>query len=185
MTFSSYYSIFRFQVPGWHGLYWNHSTDMCSVLWCSSLLARSAAPLVYHFLLVVDVQGTTFQGFMGKIDLLPVLGDTLNTYFPMVVAFLCVFNLLNVCSGIRRVISALLSCGGLRLNPDLGGLTKVSAGKRLLTEERDRRRAEWALLAPPMLEQTQEEQQEEQLREEQPEKQDNSREDLEDCEIVD
>merc|ERR1719382_971857 len=97
MTYTAYFSIFSLRVPGWYGLYGNHSTDMGSLLWCASILARLAAPMCYHFLLLIRVRGTTFQSFMGKMNVVP-LGESFNDIFPCFVALFCLFNLLNLYS---------------------------------------------------------------------------------------
>ncbi|CAE8709265.1 unnamed protein product, partial [Polarella glacialis] len=57
-----------------------------------------AAPLCYHFLLLIRVKGTTFQAMMGQMNVVPVLGRSFNEMFPILIAFLCLCNLLNVYS---------------------------------------------------------------------------------------
>merc|ERR1719183_2326787 len=98
MVCTTYWSVFRLKITGWYGLYSNHNTDTGSLLWCASILARLAAPLCYHFLLLVRVRGTAFQTMMGQMDVVPVLGQSFNEFFPCLVGFLCLCNLLNVYS---------------------------------------------------------------------------------------
>merc|ERR1719277_2219071 len=83
----------------------NHNTDMGSLLFCASILARLAAPLVYHFLLLINAQGTTFQQFYGQINVVPVLGDSFNEKFPMFVFVCCLFNVFNVYSTALRFLT--------------------------------------------------------------------------------
>lgn len=146
MTYTAYFSIFRLRVPGWYGLYGNHNTDMGSLLWCASILARLAAPMCYHFLQLIQVKGTTFQSFMGKINVVPVLGESFNDVFPCIIALLCIFNLLNVYSCIVRCLS--LGTIDFELVAGAGGEDPYSEGKVLIDRERRRRAEENALELP-------------------------------------
>jgi len=142
MTYTAYFSIFRVRIAGWYGLYGNHNTDTGSLLWCVSVLARLVAPLCYHFLMLIRVQGTTFQAFMGKMSVVPVLGESLNELFPCLVAVLCCLNLLNPYSRIVQCLSMgiieLEAAGGDSSDP-------LSEGKQLVERERRRRAEESSL----------------------------------------
>jgi len=146
MTYTAYFSIFRLRVPGWYGLYGNHNTDMGSLLWCSSTLARLAAPLCYHFLLLIRVRGTTFQQFMGKMNVVPVLGESFNDFFPMIIVLLCVFNLLNIYSRIVRCLT--LGTIDFEIATGGGGEDPLAEGRQLIERERRRRAEESSLELP-------------------------------------
>lgn len=105
MVCTAYWSIFRLKVAGWYGLYPNHNTDTSSLLWCASMLARLAAPLCYHFLLLIRVKGTTFQAIMGQMNVVPVVGQSFNEIFPVLVFVLCLCNLLNLYSRLVQLFS--------------------------------------------------------------------------------
>ncbi|CAK0902363.1 unnamed protein product [Prorocentrum cordatum] len=143
MTYTVYFSIFSFRIGGWFGLYTNHSTDTGSLLWCASILARLSAPLCYHFLLLIRVEGTTFQDFMGAMNVVPVLGESVNSYFPLLVAVLCCLNLLNVYARIMQC----LSFGTVELDLAAGGDREhpLSEGRQLIERERRRRAEECAM----------------------------------------
>lgn len=91
-----YFSMFRMKISGWYGLYSDHHTDTASLLWCASVLARLTAPLCYHFIRLIDVRRTSFETFYGDMDVVPVVGNSLNQVFPCFIAVLCMLNLLNV-----------------------------------------------------------------------------------------
>merc|ERR1712110_271064 len=93
---TAYWSVFRWKIAGWYGLYPNHNTDTGSLLWCTSILARLSAPLCYHFVGLVRVRGTAFQEMMGQMKNVPFFGESFNRTVPLFVVFLCVCNLLNV-----------------------------------------------------------------------------------------
>lgn len=147
MVCTAYWSVFRLKITGWYGLYSNHNTDTGSLLWCASLLARLAAPLSYHFLLLVRVKGTAFQVMMGQMNVVPVLGRSFNEIFPCLVGFLCLCNLLNVYS--RCVQFCGLDSLEFELAPSPNSLPPddvLAEGRRLIDRERRRRVEERSLL---------------------------------------
>lgn len=139
MTYTAYFSIFRLKISGWYGLYGNHSTDTGSLLWCASILARLAAPLCYHFLLLIRVRGTTFQAFMGQMNIVPVLGESFNQVFPCLIALLCCCNIFNVYSRFLQFFT--LGVMEFELGEASAGDDPLTDGKQLVDRER-RRRAE-------------------------------------------
>jgi len=146
MVCTAYWSVFRLKIAGWYGLYPNHNTDTASLLWCASILARLAAPLCYHFLLLIRVKGTAFQAMMGQMNVVPVLGKSFNDVFPCLVGFLCVCNLLNVYSRLVQLcgLDALeFEWGATSGGGDMGDL--LAEGRRLVERER-RRLSEDSLL---------------------------------------
>jgi len=146
MVCTAYWSVFRLKVAGWYGLYSNHNTDTSSLLWCSSILARLSAPLCYHFLLLIRVKDTEFQEMMGQMNVVPVLGESFNELFPIVVGFLCLCNLLNVYSRLVQL------CGLDALEFEWVPSTSVDSsdlqaeGRRLVERERRRRSEDRSLL---------------------------------------
>ncbi|CAK9004283.1 unnamed protein product [Durusdinium trenchii] len=139
MAYTAYFSIFRLKISGWYGLYGNHSTDTGSLLWCASILARLAAPLCYHFLLLIRVNGTTFQAFMGQMNMVPVLGASFNQVFPCLIALLCCCNVFNVYSRFLQFFT--LGVMEFEFGEGGDGDDPLSDGKQLVDQER-RRRAE-------------------------------------------
>jgi len=138
MTYTAYFSIFRLKIAGWYGIYSDHNSDMGSILWCASVLARLAAPLCYHFLLLIGVRDTSFQAFMGQMNVVPVLGDSFNEIFPCLIAFLCCCNIFNV----YRTIVQCLSLGVLEFEwaPETSAQDPGVEGKQLVERERRLRR---------------------------------------------
>jgi len=84
------------KIAGWYGLYPNHNTDTGSLLWCASILARLAPPIGYHFLLLIQVEGTAFQAMMGQMNVVPVLGQSFNQLLPVLIGILCLCNVFDV-----------------------------------------------------------------------------------------
>eukprot|EP00929_Paragymnodinium_shiwhaense_P055139 TRINITY_DN27657_c0_g1_i3.p1 TRINITY_DN27657_c0_g1~~TRINITY_DN27657_c0_g1_i3.p1 ORF type:complete len:622 (-),score=79.39 TRINITY_DN27657_c0_g1_i3:96-1961(-) len=134
MTCTAYFSVFHLKISGWYGLYAGHGTDAGSLLWCASLLTRLAAPLCYHFLKIIAIEGTSFQSFMGQMNV-TALGERFNNAFPLIVAVLCCLNVLNIYSKILQCISM----GGLEFECTLNDIDDpTSEGMQLVARERRR-----------------------------------------------
>lgn len=147
MVCTAYWSVFRLKISGWYGLYPDHNTDPGSLLWCASILARLAAPLCYHFLLLVQVDGTAFQKMMGQMNVVPVLGKDFNQIFPCIVGFLCICNLLNVYSRLVQLcgLDALeFEWAPTDTTGEAGDL--LTEGRRLVERERRRRSEDASLM---------------------------------------
>lgn len=146
MAYTAYFTIFRVKIYGWYGLYGNHHTDIASLLWCASLLARLSSPLCYHFLLLIHVHDTSFQAFMGQMNVVPALGTGVNRVFPCFIALLSCCNLFNVHS---RAVE-LLSFGYLESEfaSVMEGEDPLGEGRQLIERER-RRLVEDALFEMP------------------------------------
>lgn len=136
---TAYWSMFQLKIAGWYGLYPNHNTDTGSLLWCASILARTSAPLCYHFLKLVQVKGTAFQAMMGQMNVVPLLGRSFNQVFPIIVGLLVFCNLFNVYS--RLVQFCGLDVLEFEWAPPASGDTGdlLTEGRRLIERERRRR----------------------------------------------
>lgn len=146
MICTAYWSVFRLKISGWYGLYPNHNTDTASLLWCASVLARLAAPLCYHLLLLIRVEGTAFQEMMGQMNVVPVLGKSFNEVFPILIGVLCLCNLFNAYSRMVQLcgLDALEFEWAPPAGADSGDL--LTEGRRLIERERRRRSEDRSLL---------------------------------------
>ncbi|KAH7026747.1 LMBR1-like membrane protein-domain-containing protein [Linnemannia elongata] len=76
----------------------NHHTDEPTLLFIGSYLCRLTFPLVYNYLTISAAgkeDSTVFAGYMGKIDMVPLLGD-FNYYMPYVILVPTLITLFNV-----------------------------------------------------------------------------------------
>mmetsp|Transcript_40118 Transcript_40118/g.90119 ORF Transcript_40118/g.90119 Transcript_40118/m.90119 type:complete len:551 (+) Transcript_40118:3-1655(+) len=152
---TTYWSVLRIRIAGFFGLY-RRNTDTSILLWCASILCRLAAPLCYHFLLLGRFQSigdgvdTEFVKFMGKIDVIPVLGVLFNEYFPLLVGIQVVVNALNI-------YPALVRCVGVS-SLEFDFLNSATAdprqGESLVTEARRGLPAHLELATPSSLRST-------------------------------
>lgn len=159
LVYVAYWSVFRLKVAGLYGMYDGQKTDSGSLLWCAIILSRLVAPLCYHFLLLVrvgvesNVDGrkveetqTAFQEVLGEMKDISILGTSFNSFFPVIVAFLCLCSLLNVYSRLAQ------TCGLESLEVEWGPLGNLESGdlltegRRLVDRERRRRTDDRSLL---------------------------------------
>ncbi|KAG9326757.1 hypothetical protein KVV02_008647 [Mortierella alpina] len=76
----------------------NHHTDEPTLLFIGSYLCRLTFPLVYNYLTISTIgkeDSTVFAGYMGKIDMVPFLGE-FNYYMPYMILVPTVITLFNV-----------------------------------------------------------------------------------------
>ncbi|KAF9551160.1 hypothetical protein EC957_010046 [Mortierella hygrophila] len=76
----------------------NHHTDEPTLLFIGSYLCRLTFPLVYNYLTISSAgkeDSTVFAGYMGKIDMVPFLGE-FNYYMPYVILVPTLITLFNV-----------------------------------------------------------------------------------------
>ncbi|KAF9966985.1 hypothetical protein BGZ70_000525 [Mortierella alpina] len=85
----------------------NHHTDEPTLLFIGSYLCRLTFPLVYNYLTISTIgkeDSTVFAGYMGKIDMVPFLGE-FNYYMPYMILVPTVITLFNVFAKMFAVCS--------------------------------------------------------------------------------
>ncbi|KAF9108448.1 hypothetical protein BGX27_008344 [Mortierella sp. AM989] len=85
----------------------NHHTDEPTLLFLGSYLCRLTFPLVYNYLTISAVgkeDSTEFSAYMGKIDMVPFLGE-FNYYMPYVILVPTLITLFNVFAKMFAVCS--------------------------------------------------------------------------------
>ncbi|VDP11769.1 unnamed protein product [Soboliphyme baturini] len=110
LCFCAYSSVFRLKVYRYYYLDSHHQTDENSLLFSAILLCRLTPPLCLNFLGVIHLDvhvtndpsstvETAYTKIMGHMDVIPIISNGFNVYFPMAVLVLCVFTYFRL--GIR------------------------------------------------------------------------------------
>ncbi|KAF9579356.1 hypothetical protein BGW38_004420 [Lunasporangiospora selenospora] len=124
----------------------NHHTDEPSLLFFGSYLCRLTFPLVYNYLTISAVgkdDSTEFSRYMGKIDMVPFLGE-FNYYMPYVILVPTLITLFNVFAKMFAVCS--ISDNFFDNDDDEGGIGgDLEEGQQVL---KDARRDEERRLMP-------------------------------------
>ncbi|XP_043199835.1 LMBR1 domain-containing protein 2 homolog [Amphibalanus amphitrite] len=94
----TYYTIFKIRVLNFYYLAPNHQTDQHSLIFSGMLLCRLTPPLCLNFLGMIHmdshiikdrVDETAYTKIMGHMDVLAILSEGFNIYFPMCVLAFC------------------------------------------------------------------------------------------------
>ncbi|OMJ72452.1 hypothetical protein SteCoe_29108 [Stentor coeruleus] len=115
----TFFGIFNLKLSGWYGLYPNNHTDPSNLVWSAFFMARLSAPLCYNFFLFIKVKNTVYSEEMEIIDLVPVVGGSFATFFPLL---LVIFALLNIFHAYGRFMSAI-------------GMTKLSFSDKYTSDK--------------------------------------------------
>jgi hypothetical protein len=102
----TFYGLFNFRLARFYGLYPYHQTDPSSLVYSSLYTAKLAFPVCYNYLLLVHllsdnktVAGSTaFEQAMGDLNMVPLLGNNFQQYFPCVIFFFLVLNIFQLFS---------------------------------------------------------------------------------------
>merc|ERR1712194_441409 len=101
----AYWSVFRLKFSANYGLYPQHGTDSCSLLWCAVTLGRIVAPLCYNCVLLIHVPGTAYAALMGTMSEAPLLGGSFNVIAPMLIGTFMVCHALNIYPRFVRLLN--------------------------------------------------------------------------------
>ncbi|KAF9960370.1 hypothetical protein BGZ72_007175 [Mortierella alpina] len=115
----------------------NHHTDEPTLLFIGSYLCRLTFPLVYNYLTISTIgkdDSTVFAGYMGKIDMVPFLGE-FNYYMPYMILVPTVITLFNVFAKMFAICS--ISDNFFDNDDDDGGIGgDVEEGEQVLKDAR-------------------------------------------------
>ncbi|KAK3818784.1 MAG: LMBR1-like membrane protein-domain-containing protein [Benniella sp.] len=98
MCTCAYLSLMKMKLLSNYVLVPNHHTDEPTLLFIGSYLCRLTFPLVYNYLTISShgkEDNTEFAAYMGKIDMVPFLGE-FNYYMPYVILAPVLITLFNV-----------------------------------------------------------------------------------------
>jgi hypothetical protein len=139
----AYYTIFHIRIFNYFYLSLYHLTDENSLIFAATFLCRLTAPLSYNFLGMIHMdqamaitkqthrEETIFTTIMGRMNLIPIISNGFNFYFPMLICLLCVGTYF-------RLGSRCLHIFGVRqfFDDDNISAEYVEDGKNLMKRER-------------------------------------------------
>mmetsp|Transcript_6882 Transcript_6882/g.17357 ORF Transcript_6882/g.17357 Transcript_6882/m.17357 type:complete len:785 (+) Transcript_6882:126-2480(+) len=135
MALCAFYSLFKLRLFNYYHIIPHHQTDSNSLLFSAAWLCRLTAPLAFNFLLLVHkFDCTAFSVVLSSMNIVPVVGNTFNWFFPALLTLLCVSTFFNLGG---RVLS-LLKIKRFQFT-DTFNDTQIEEGRDLLARERRRR----------------------------------------------
>ncbi|PVZ99864.1 hypothetical protein BB558_004118 [Smittium angustum] len=131
---------------GTNMLFSNRKSSERSLIACGAQLCRLMIPLCYNFLDIATPNiGTEFQQLMGRIDSVPILGESLNRWIPVIVILPALLTYINAYDRIMKVFNPEIFIEDSRemnVNSqnsheiESAHLPSISEGKLLLKEAR-------------------------------------------------
>ncbi|XP_037087798.1 LMBR1 domain-containing protein 2 homolog [Pollicipes pollicipes] len=138
----TYYTIFKIRVLNFYYLAPNHQTDQHSLIFSGMLLCRLTPPLCLNFLGMIHmdshiiedrVDETAYTQIMGHMDVLSILSDGFNIYFPMCVVAFCLATWLSLGARLLSFLGFQQFIGQDEITTDL-----VEEGRELVRREHRR-----------------------------------------------
>ncbi|KAF4517528.1 hypothetical protein B566_EDAN005091 [Ephemera danica] len=157
LCFCAYSTVFKVRVLNFYYLAGHHGTDEYSLIFSGMMLCRLTPPMCLNFLGLIHMDShiikthvleTHYTQVMGHMDVIAIVSDGFNIYFPTVLLLLCVFTYFSLGS---RLLSLLgfhqFVSGDDEMTADLvdegRDLVKREKRRRQRTEETSTRRREF------------------------------------------
>merc|ERR1719309_1833711 len=143
MCICAYYTIFKVRVLNYYYLASNHQSDEYTLLFSGALLCRLTPPLCLNFLSLIHMDShvlgedrpeTAYTKVMGHMDVVSIVSDYFNIYFPMLLVFLTLATHFSLGS---RFLSS-LGFQQFLVSDQISG-EFVEEGKELVKREKRRR----------------------------------------------
>jgi len=143
MCICAYYTIFKVRVLNYYYLASNHQSDEYTLLFSGALLCRLTPPLCLNFLSLIHLdshviatwdQETAYTRVMGHMDVVSIISNVFNIYFPILLLLLTLATYFSLGS---RLLSSLGFQQFLEQEELTGEL--VEEGRELVQREKRRR----------------------------------------------
>jgi len=144
LSICAYYTVFKVRVLNYYYLAPNHQSDEYTLLFSGLLLSRVTPPLCLNFLSIIHMDShvisqtgdveTAYTRVMGHMDVVKIVSDYFNIYFPMLLLALTAATYFSLGS---RLLSSL----GFQqfLEQEEMAVEMVEEGKELVKREKRRR----------------------------------------------
>ncbi|GAU93072.1 LMBR1-3 [Ramazzottius varieornatus] len=143
LALCTYRTVFKIRVFNYYHVAPRHQTDENTLIFCGALLCRLTPPMVLNFLGLIHMDShiikqqtaeTAFTRIMGHMDVLPIISDGFNVYFPMLIVVLCLATYFRLGSRFLNFVGFQQFIGDDEMAVDL-----VNEGRELMQRERRKR----------------------------------------------
>ncbi|XP_055716376.1 LMBR1 domain-containing protein 2 homolog [Phlebotomus papatasi] len=144
LCYCAYSTVFRIKFLNLYYLAPHHQTNEHSLIFCGMLLCRLTPPICLNFLGLIHMDShiikeriseTWYTRVMGHMDVLEIISDGFNIYFPMLMIAFCLATWFNLGS---RTLNA-LGFQQFMVNEDMSDEI-VQEGKDLISREKRKKR---------------------------------------------
>lgn len=139
----AYSTLFKIRVLNLYYLAPHHQTDEYSLIFSGMMLCRLTPPMCLNFLSLIhmdshvlkkQVEETHYTQIMGHMDVISIISDGFNIYFPMAIVLLCLATYYSLGSRLLSALGFQQFIGDDGLTTDL-----IDEGKTLINRESRRR----------------------------------------------
>lgn len=157
LCFCAYYSVFQIKILNFYYIAPHHQTDEYSLVFTGMMLCRLTPPLCLNFLGLIhldshiinedSLQETSYTQIMGHMDVISIVSDGFNIYFPIAIVLLCICTYFSLGSRILHFLGFQQFIGDDDMTQEF-----VDEGKNIISRERrklerkansDERKREW------------------------------------------
>ncbi|XP_012941746.1 G-protein coupled receptor-associated protein LMBRD2 [Aplysia californica] len=114
LCFCAYFSVFKIRILNLYYIAPHHQTNEHSLIFIGMMLCRLTPPMCLNFLGLIHldshitqdehIEETSYTQIMGHMDVISIIANGFNIYFPILIVLLCIFTYFSLGS---RVLSAL------------------------------------------------------------------------------
>ncbi|MCL4124949.1 UNVERIFIED_CONTAM: hypothetical protein GTU68_008033, partial [Idotea baltica] len=139
----AYSTLFKVRVLNLYYLAPHHLTDEYSLIFSGMMLCRLTPPMCLNFLSLIHMDShvidkpteeTHYTQIMGHMDVIPIISDGFNVYFPMMIVALCLATYYNLGSRFLSALGFQQFIGDDELTTDL-----IEEGKTIANRETRKR----------------------------------------------
>lgn len=144
MCVCTYYTVFKVRVLNYYYLAPHHHTDEYSLIFSGMLLCRLTPPMCLNFLGLIHLDThvtseanrveTAYTEIMGHMDVISIVANGFNIYFPILICVLCLATYFHLGSRVLHSLGFEQFLGDDDITADL-----VDEGRDLIKRERGRR----------------------------------------------
>lgn len=140
----AYYSVFQIKILDYYYIAPHHQTNEYSLIFTGMMLCRLTPPMCLNFLGLIHLDShvthtenlfeTSYTLIMGHMDVIPIISDGFNIYFPIMIVLLCIGTYFSLGSRILHFLGINQFIGEDDLTQEL-----IDEGRELVNRERRQR----------------------------------------------
>ncbi|PVD23083.1 hypothetical protein C0Q70_16345 [Pomacea canaliculata] len=141
LCFCAYSSVFKIRILNYHYIAPHHQTNEHSLIFTGMMLCRLTPPMCLNFLGLIHLDShithayniveTSYTKIMGHMDVISIISDGFNIYFPILIVLLCICTYFSLGSRVLSLLGFQQFIGDDDMTTEL-----VDEGRELVRRER-------------------------------------------------
>ncbi|RUS71672.1 hypothetical protein EGW08_020561 [Elysia chlorotica] len=143
LCFCAYFSVFKIRILNLYYIAPHHQTNEHSLIFIGAMLCRLTPPMCLNFLglihldshIVQDrrIEETSYTQIMGHMDVISIIANGFNIYFPILIVLLCIFTYFSLGSRLLSAVGFQQFIGDDDMTQEL-----IDEGRELVAREKRR-----------------------------------------------